>query len=77
MKGVLSQHEKERNKKMPTQRHKVFHNPTPTLLLIRRYVAKLILAWKTGGRLERAGLIQLEMSQKIVAVCFQSLDRRG
>ena len=28
----MSLHEKERNKKMPTPRHKVTHNPTPTSL---------------------------------------------
>ena len=34
MKGVveLSLHEKERNKKMPTPRHKVTHNTIPTYL---------------------------------------------
>ena len=29
----MSLHEKERNKKMPTPRHKVTHNPIPTSLL--------------------------------------------
>ena len=28
----MSLHEKERNKKMPTPRHKVTHNPIPTFL---------------------------------------------
>ena len=28
----MSLHEKERNKKMPTPRHKVTHNPIPTSL---------------------------------------------
>ena len=28
----MSLHEKERNKKMPTPRHKVTHNPVPTSL---------------------------------------------
>ena len=30
----LSLHEKERNKKMPTPRHKVTHNPIPTSLFL-------------------------------------------
>ena len=30
----MSHHEKERNKKMPTPRHKVIHNPIPTSLFL-------------------------------------------
>ena len=30
----MSLHEKERNKKMPTPRHKVTHNPIPTSLFL-------------------------------------------
>ena len=32
----MSLHEKERNKKMPTPRHKVTHNPIPTSLCLPR-----------------------------------------
>ena len=32
----MSLHEKERNKKMPTPRHKVTHNPIPTSLFLPR-----------------------------------------
>ena len=32
----MSLHEKERNKKMPTPRHKVTHNPIPTSLFLSR-----------------------------------------
>ena len=31
----MSLHEKERNKKMPTPRHKVTHNPIPTSLFVK------------------------------------------
>ena len=31
----MSLHEKERNKKMPTPRHKVTHNPIPTLFFFQ------------------------------------------
>ena len=31
----MSLHEKERNKKMPTPRHKVTHNPIPTSLFLQ------------------------------------------
>ena len=30
----MSVHEKERNKKMPTPRHKLIHNPIPTSLFL-------------------------------------------
>ena len=32
----MSLHEKGRNKKMPTPRHKVTHNPIPTSLFLQR-----------------------------------------
>ena len=32
----MSGHEKERNKKMPTPRHKLIHNPIPTSLFLPR-----------------------------------------
>ena len=32
----MSLHDKERNKKMPTPRHKVTHNPIPTSLFLPR-----------------------------------------
>ena len=35
MKGSMSLHEKERNKKMPTPIHKVTHNPIPTSLFLQ------------------------------------------
>ena len=34
----MSPHEKERNKEMPTPRHRVVHNPIPTSLLCIRQI---------------------------------------
>ena len=36
----MSPHEKERNKKMPTPRHKVIHNPIPTSLNVMNALGK-------------------------------------
>ena len=53
MKGMLL-HEKERNKKMPTPRHKVTHNPIPIYIFVSS---------KTTTYIFRAG-------NRCCAVCF-------
>ena len=53
----MSLHEKERNKKMPTPRHKVTHNPIPTSLFL--------------PRLQRIfSCRQLDVKMLCCAVCF-------
>ena len=53
----MSLHEKERNKKMPTPRHKVTHNPIPTSLFLTR--------------LQRTfSCRQLDVKMLCCAVCF-------
>ena len=53
----MSLHEKERNKKMPTPRHKVTHNPIPTSLFL--------------PRLQRTfSCRQLDVKMLCSAVCF-------
>ena len=53
----MSLHEKERNKKMPTPRHKVTHNPIPTSLFL--------------PRLQRTfSCRQLDVKMLCCAVCF-------
>ena len=44
----MSLHEKERNKKMPTPRHKVTHNPIPTSLFLPRLVTTYIFMQAIG-----------------------------
>ena len=53
----MSLHEKERNKKMPTPRHKATHNPIPTSLFL--------------PRLQRTfSCRQLDVKMLCSAVCF-------
>ena len=44
----MSLHEKERNKKMPTPRHKVTHNPIPTSLFLPRLATMYIFMQAIG-----------------------------
>ena len=44
----MSLHEKERNKKMPTPRHKVTHNPIPTSLFLPRLYTTYIFMQAIG-----------------------------
>ena len=41
----ITSHEKERNKKMPTQRHKVTHNPIPIYIYTWGWVQGLLLCF--------------------------------
>ena len=56
----MSLHEKERNKKMPTPRHKVTHNPIPTSLFLPRLYTTYIFMQAIG-------------CQDVVLCCLQCL----
>ena len=43
----MSLHEKERNEKMPTPRHKVTHNPIPTSLVLSSFPSAIYMKYIT------------------------------
>ena len=65
----MSLHEKERNKKMPTPRHKVTHNPIPTSLFCFNMLFVCLFVMNALGKANRQNIL--------TSNCLRNLLRCG